>query len=132
MKTDFRTIDAYIATFSPPIQALLQQVRAMIREAAPDASETISYQIPTFTLHGNLVHFAAFKAHLGMYPPVRAPELLDAVAPYANAKGNLRFPLDQPLPLALIARIVAARVRENRERAEARAAKKRGRRAGRD
>jgi uncharacterized protein YdhG (YjbR/CyaY superfamily) len=116
MKSDpiaANTIDAYIATFAPDVQAILQKIRATIQKAAPDAAETISYRMPTFTLQGNLVHFAAFKNHIGLYPPVRGDaKLVAAVSVYANEKGNLRFPLDQRIPYALIGRIVKARVRE--------------------
>jgi len=119
-------IDDYIAAFPPDIQSILEKVRATIRMAAPRAVETISYQIPTFTLCGNLVHFAAFKNHIGLYPPVRSDaKLRDGVAAYANEMGNLRFPLDERIPYALIGRIVKARVRENLEKAEARQKKKR-------
>jgi len=115
------TIDDYIAAFPPEIRSILEKVRATIKKAAPNAVETISYQIPTFTLGGNLVHFAAFKHHIGLYPPVRSDEKLRAdAAAYANAKGNLRFPLDERIPYALIGRIVKARIRENLEKAEAR------------
>jgi len=111
-------IDAYIATFPPDVQAILEKIRSTVREAAPDAEEKISYRIPAFTLEGNLIYFAAFKRHIGVYPPVRGPEaLVRAVAAYANEKGNLRFPLDEPMPYGLIGRIVKARVRENRTRA---------------
>jgi uncharacterized protein YdhG (YjbR/CyaY superfamily) len=114
-------IDDYIAAFPPDVRSILKKIRATIRKAAPKAEETISYQIPTFTLCGNLVHFAAFKNHIGLYPPVRSDEKLrDDVAAYANEKGNLRFPLDEPIPYALIGRIVKVRVRENLEKAEAR------------
>jgi len=119
-------IDDYIAAFPPDVRSILEKVRATIRKAAPRAVETISYQIPTFTLCGNLVHFAAFKNHIGLYPPVRSDaNLRDDVAAYANEKGNLRFPLDERIPYALIGRIVKARVRENLERAEARQRKTR-------
>jgi len=111
-------IDAYIATFPPDVQAILEKIRSTVREAAPDAEEKISYRIPAFTLEGNLIYFAAFKRHIGVYPPVKGPEaLVRAVAAYANEKGNLRFPLDEPMPYGLIGRIVKARVRENRTRA---------------
>ena len=107
-------IDAYIATFPPDVQAILEKIRSTVREAAPDAEEKISYRIPAFTLEGNLIYFAAFKRHIGVYPPVRGPEaLVRAVAAYANEKGNLRFPLDQPIPYDLIERIVKLRVKQN-------------------
>ena len=119
-------IDDYIAAFPPEIRSILEKVRATIQKAAPNAVETISYQIPTFTLGGNLVHFAAFKNHIGFYPPVRSDEKLrDDAAAYANEKGNLRFPLDERIPYALIGRIVKARVRENLEKAEVRQRKTR-------
>jgi uncharacterized protein YdhG (YjbR/CyaY superfamily) len=112
-------IDDYIAAFSPEVRAILEKIRATIKKAAPDAVETISYQIPTFTLAGNLVHFAAFKNHIGFYPPVRSDEKLrEEASIYANEKGNLRFPLGERIPYALIGRIVKARIRENLEVAE--------------
>jgi uncharacterized protein YdhG (YjbR/CyaY superfamily) len=120
-----KDIDDYIAAFSPEIQSILQKIRVTIQKAAPDAAETISYQIPTFVLHGNLVHFAAFKSHIGFYPPVKGDEKLrQELSIYAGEKGNLRFPLDERIPYALIRRIVKARVRENLERAEVRNAKR--------
>jgi uncharacterized protein YdhG (YjbR/CyaY superfamily) len=118
----YQTIDEYIATFPADIQAILQAVRATIREAAPDAKERISYQIPTFTLHGNLVHFAAFKHHIGFYPTSSGTAAFhDELAPYVVSKGTVRFPLDQPLPMELIARVVRFRVAENLSRAAAKA-----------
>lgn len=124
MKTDSKApanIDDYIAAFPPEIRSILEKIRATIRKAAPHAVETISYRIPTFTLAGNLVHFAAFKHHIGFYPPVRSDEKLrEEASIYANEKGNLRFPLDERIPYALIGRIVKARVRENLERVELR------------
>ena len=119
-------IDDYIAAFPAEIRSILEKIRATIRKAAPNATETISYQIPTFTLCGNLVHFAAFKNHIGLYPPVRSDEKLrDEASAYANEKGNLRFPLDERIPYALIGRIVKARVRENLAKAERRQLKDR-------
>ncbi|MDN4165861.1 DUF1801 domain-containing protein [Cytophagales bacterium LB-30] len=107
-------IDAYIATFPSEVQEMLRQLRACIREAAPQAEETINYAMPTFTLNGNLVHFAAYKNHIGFYP---APSGLQAfakeVAAYKHSKGAVQFPLDQALPLALVSKIVAFRVQEN-------------------
>ena len=108
-----KNIDDYIAAFSPRVRAILKKVRATVRKAAPQAEEKISYGIPAFALHGNLVYFAAFKNHIGIYPPVRDQKLKKAVAIYAGERGNLRFPLDKPIPYALIGRIVKARVREN-------------------
>lgn len=113
-KARFSAIDAYIATFPKDIQEILEALRATIRAAAPDAEEKISYQIPTFTLKGNLVHFAAFKHHIGFYPTSHVIEVFqDELAPYAGAKGTVRFPIDQPLPMDLISRIVRFRVAEN-------------------
>lgn len=109
-----KTIDDYIATFAPEVQEILEKIRRTIRKAAPAAQEAISYQIPTFKLNGILVHFAAFKKHIGFYPPVRDDaRLVKAVAPYAGEKGNLRFPLDQPIPYELIERITKLRVKQN-------------------
>jgi uncharacterized protein YdhG (YjbR/CyaY superfamily) len=117
----FESIDEYIAACPPEVRPVLQKVRAAVSRAAPDAKEKISYGMPTFTLEGILVHFAAFKAHIGFYPPVRGDEeLMRDIAPYAGPKGNLRFPLDERIPYGLIGRIVKARVRENRQLAEAR------------
>jgi uncharacterized protein YdhG (YjbR/CyaY superfamily) len=108
-----KNIDEYIASFSPEVQAILEKIRLTIRNAAPDARETISYNIPTYTLGGALVHFAAFKKHIGFYPPVRGDAKLEkAISAYAGEKGNLRFPLDQPIPYSLIERIVKLRVKQ--------------------
>lgn len=107
------TIDEYIALYPADVQAILQKIRATIRKAAPDAEEKISYQIPAFALHGNLVYFGAFKKHIGFYPPIRDEKLKREAAIYAGEKGNLQFPLDQAIPYALIGRIVKARVKEN-------------------
>lgn len=119
-KPGFSSIDEYIATFAPEIQARLEEVRATIRANAPGAFEKISYQMPTFDLKGNLVHFAAFKNHIGFYPTPRGIEAFkDELAKYAGAKGSVQFPLDQPLPLELIGRIVRFRAAENLAKAEA-------------
>lgn len=106
-------VDAYIARFPPDVQARLARVRAAIRRAAPEASEAIKYGIPTFVLHGNLVHFAAFTRHVGLYPgPTAITHFADALSAYTSSKGAVQFPFDAPLPLALITRIVRFRVRE--------------------
>lgn len=108
------TIDEYIAGFPPDIRAILQQIRATIQAAAPEATEKISYQMPTFYLNGNLVHFAAFKKHIGLYPaPSGVAAFQEELAPYVKAKGSIQFPLDKPIPYDLIARITAFRVEEN-------------------
>ena len=107
------------------VQGILEKIRATIRKAAPEAEQKISYQIPTFALQGNLIHFAAFNKHIGLYPPVKGDEELQAeIAPYRGEKGNLKFPLDQPIPYALIRRIVKFRVKEQLERAAAKRGKK--------
>jgi len=115
-----KSIDKYIASFSPEVQAILERIRLTIRKAAPGAQETISYNIPTFTLSGVLVHFAAFKKHIGFYPPVRGDARLEkAASTYAGEKGNLRFPLDQPIPYGLIEKLVKLRVKQNLLKARA-------------
>ena len=128
MKTDStppKTIDEYIAGFPQDIQEILEKIRATIKEAAPDAEETISYQIPTFTLKGNLVHFAAFKKHIGFYPtPTGLEEFRNELSTYQFAKGSVRFPLDKPIPFVLIGEIVKFRVKENLERAAIKEKKK--------
>ena len=128
MKTDQAipvNIDEYIAGFPPATQEILEKVRATIRAAAPGAQETISYRMPTFTLKGNLVHFAAFKNHIGFYPtPTGTEEFKKELAAYEGGKGSIRFPLDKPIPYDLISRIVEFRVKENLERAEAKVKKK--------
>lgn len=120
------TIDGYISQFPGDVRAALEDVRATIRRAAPDAEEVISYQMPAFRQHGILVYFAAWKAHVGLYPPISGdPAIEKAVARYAGPKGNLQFPLDGPMPLALIERVVRLRVKQD----TAKAAAKRGKRS---
>lgn len=115
-----KPIDVYIAQYPKEVQAILKKIRSTIKKAAPKAEETINYQIPTFTLHGNLVHFAAFKTHIGFYPtPTGIEKFKKELSIYEGAKGSVKFPLDQPIPYALIADIVAFRVKENTERANA-------------
>ena len=108
------TIDGYIAGYPDDVQAILQKIRSLIRTTAPEAAEKISYQLPTFTLHGrNLVHFGAFKKHIGFYPtPSGIEEFSAELAPYQGAKGSVQFPLDQPIPYSLIHKIVEFRVRQ--------------------
>jgi uncharacterized protein YdhG (YjbR/CyaY superfamily) len=109
-----RSIDEYIAGFPPKVRLVLERIRSTIRKAAPAAEERISYQIPAFAQGGILVYFAAFREHIGFYPPVRGDAGLQAaIARYAGDKGNLRFSLDEPIPYSLIARIVRLRVRQN-------------------
>lgn len=113
-KKTLTTIDAYIAGFPADVQAILEEVRRTIRDAAPKAEETINYQIPTFKLNGNLVHFAAYKNHIGFYPaPSGIEALKDALSAYESAKGSVKFPLDKPIPYDLVRQITAFRVAEN-------------------
>lgn len=123
----YQTIEDYIAQFPQDIQERLEAMRATIHTAAPEAKERIAYQMPTFTFHGNLVHFAAFKNHIGFYPRTSGvtafqDELVRCRAEAAG--GTVRFPHDQPLPLDLIGRIVAFRVNENLNRSATRARKR--------
>ena len=113
------TIDDYIANFPKDIQDILEEVRATIRKAAPDAQEAIKYAIPTFIQNGNLVHFAAFKNHIGFYPAPRAlEEFKKELSAYEGSKGTVKFPLDSPVPLPLIRKIVKYRVKQNLEKAK--------------
>ncbi len=108
------TVDEYVAGFPEDIQQLLQQIRQTVREAAPGATETIKYAMPTYTLQGNLVHFAAFKNHIGFYPtPTGIAAFEKEISQYKGAKGSVQFPLGQPLPLDLIRKIVLFRVEEH-------------------
>lgn len=119
-------IDAYIAGFPAEVQERLQALRDTIRAAAPDAVETFSYQMPTFNLKGNLVHFAAFKHHIGFYPtPSGTAAFQEALSRYKGAKGSVQLPLDQPLPLELVTAIVRFRVEENLAAAAAKASRRR-------
>ena len=119
-----KNIDGYIAGFPKDIQEILQEIRMTIRKAAPDAEETIKYDMPTFILNGNLVYFAAFKKHIGFYPPITgSEELKNELSAYEGPKGSLKFPLDKPIPYDLISKIVTVRVKENLERAKARGEK---------
>ena len=110
-------VDTYIASFPEVIQNLLQQIRTRIRQTAPEAKETISYGMPTYVLNGNLVHFAAFKNHIGFYPsPSGIEQFKEKLSAYKGAKGSVQFPLDKPMPLDLITKIVKFRVKENMEK----------------
>jgi uncharacterized protein YdhG (YjbR/CyaY superfamily) len=114
------TIDEYIATFSPDVQTILQKIRATVAKAVPKAQEKISYRIPAFELDGVVIYFAAFKKHIGVFPPVRDAKLKKDVARYAGPKGNLQFPLNERIPYALIGRIAKAHAKENAARVIAR------------
>jgi len=111
------TIDDYIAAFPADVQSILEKIRLTIRAAAPQAEEKISYKMPAFALDGDLIYFAAFKKHIGVYPPVRGDEQLrKAISRYRGEKGNLKFPLEEPIPYGLITRVVKFRVTEHAER----------------
>lgn len=115
-----KDIDGYISQFPADVQVILEKVRATISHAAPGAKETISYLMPAFKLHGMLVYFAAWEKHIGLYPPISGDKALEkAVARYAGPKGNLQFPLDQPIPYDLIERIVKLRVKQDSAKATA-------------
>lgn len=119
-KIGFTSIDEYIATFPKEIQKILKEIRATIKAAAPAAEEKISYQMPTFTLNGNLVHFAAFKKHIGFYPvPTGIEKFKKELSAYQGSKGSVQFPLDKPIPYDLISKIVKFRVKENLAKATA-------------
>jgi uncharacterized protein YdhG (YjbR/CyaY superfamily) len=123
MATAPNSVDQYIAGFPPKVRATLNKIRVTVRRAAPDAQERISYRMPSFSLNGVLIYFAAFQHHIGIYPPVPA-ELRKAASPYAGAKGNLRFPLDRPIPYSLISRIIKVRVRQHQSKKQAREKRK--------
>jgi uncharacterized protein YdhG (YjbR/CyaY superfamily) len=112
----FVTIDEYIGAFPPGVQNILKHIRETIHETAPEAGEAIKYGIPTFTLNGNLVHFAAFEHHIGFYP---TPSAIDAfkgeLSQYNTTKGTVRFPIDEPVPFDLVKRMVQFRVKESLE-----------------
>jgi uncharacterized protein YdhG (YjbR/CyaY superfamily) len=118
-------IDEYIARFPPEVQKILKKIRLTIRKAAPRAEETIKYQMPAFTLKGNLVYFAAFKVHVGFYPRTTGiQKFKKELSVYEGARGSVKFPLDRPIPFDLIGKIVRFRAKENLKRAEAKTKKK--------
>ncbi len=119
-KTQFKSIDEYIATFPDNMQKILEELRSTIKAAAPDAGETISYNIPTFTLNGKyLIYFAGWKNHISLYPiPIGTDAFNKQVSKYVEGKGTLQFPIDKPLPMKLIAKIVKLKVAENRKSAD--------------
>jgi len=124
-KVGYISIDEYIATFPEEIQKILKELWATIKAAVPDAEEKISYGMPTFALKGNLVHFAAFKNHIGFYPtPSGIQAFKQELSIYEGAKGSVKFPIDKSLPLELISKIVKFRVTENLRNAEIRSSKK--------
>jgi uncharacterized protein YdhG (YjbR/CyaY superfamily) len=110
----FETIDEYIETFPEDIQDILKKMRKVIQEATPEAEETISYGMPTFKLNGNLVHFAAYKNHIGFYPtPSGIEAFKEEISGYKSSKGAVQFPLDKPIPYDLVVKMVIFRVKEN-------------------
>jgi uncharacterized protein YdhG (YjbR/CyaY superfamily) len=114
LKKRFETIDEYIATFPRDVQDILEEIRRTIQESAPNAKEAISYQMPTFKLNGNLVHFASFKNHIGFFPtPSGISRFKKELSHYETSKGTVRFPLNEPIPFDLIRKIVKYRVKEN-------------------
>ena len=120
------TIDEYIAGFPRDVQPLLEKVRAAIRKAAPDAEEAIKYMMPTYVLKGNLIHFAGYNHHIGLYPGSRPVEVFqDELAKYETSKGTVRLPLDKPIPVGLIGKITKFCVKRNLEKAAAKSTKKR-------
>lgn len=124
-KNVFNSIDEYILQFSPEVQEKLQYLRKVIKESAPDAEEKISWQMPTFVLHRNLVHFAAHKKHIGFYPGASGIETFKAkLSEYKGSKGAVQFPIEKPLPYELISDIVRFRVAENIKEAESKTKKR--------
>jgi uncharacterized protein YdhG (YjbR/CyaY superfamily) len=124
-KNTYETIDEYILQFPPEVQETLKTLRKVIKEAAPSAGEKISYQMPTFVLHGNLVHFAAYKNHIGFYPtPSGTDAFKQELSEYKQGKGSIQFPIEKPLPFELISRMVKFRVAENVKHAEDKLKKK--------
>ncbi|MCA1058214.1 DUF1801 domain-containing protein [Rossellomorea aquimaris] len=124
-KKSFTTVDEYISQFPENVQERLQSLRELIIMTVPNAKEKISYQMPTFALHGNLVHFAAYKNHIGFYPtPSGINAFKDKMTEYKTAKASVQFPLNRPIPYELIREIVTFRVAENEEKADNRAQKK--------
>jgi uncharacterized protein YdhG (YjbR/CyaY superfamily) len=110
----FQTIDEYITEFPEDIQEILEKMRKVIQKAAPEAEEAISYSMPTFKLHGNLVHFAAYEKHIGFYPaPSGIEAFKEEISEYKSSKGAVQFPLDKPIPYDLVEKIVIFRVKEN-------------------
>ena len=113
----FNDIDEYVALFPEEMRSILEELRGVIIEAAAEVEEAISYQMPTFKLNGNLVHFAAFKHHIGFYPGASGiANFEEELSPYAHAKGSIQFPIDGPIPLDLVRKIVVFRVKENRSK----------------
>jgi len=116
-KAQIANIDEYISSFPQETQKILEKIRITVRNAAPEAFETIKYSMPTFVFKGNLIHFAAYKSHIGMYPvPEGDSQLSKELSVYKTEKSTLRFPLDKPIPFELISRIIKLRVRQRLEK----------------
>jgi len=120
-----KDVDEYIAGFPPDVQEVLEKIRLTLRKAIPEAEEAIKYLMPTFTLQGNVITFAAFKNHIGIYPRAKGTEeLRQALSPYEGAKSSYNFPLDQPIPFDLIGQIAEYRAKEHLERVESKGKKR--------
>ncbi len=119
------TVATYISGFPPKVQRLLRKVRGVVRKAVPDAEEGISYRIPSYKQGGIVAYFAAFKSHIGLFPPTRDPKLKKLAARYAGPKGNLKFPYDEPIPYGLITKLVKAQLKANQSKLAARRKPKR-------
>lgn len=118
-KEKFATIDAYISSFTEDVQSILKEIRSTVQQAAPEAEETIKYDMPTYVFHGNLVYFAAFKKHIGFYALPKGDDAFQKeISVYKQGRGSIQFPLNQPMPLKLITKIVKLRVEENRAKAK--------------
>jgi uncharacterized protein YdhG (YjbR/CyaY superfamily) len=124
-RTTPSSVEAYIRTFPVAVRAVLRKVRSVVRAAAPNAREVISYRMPALKQNGILIYYAAFKKHIGLYPPIAGdPKLEKAIAPYAGEKGNLRFPLDRAIPYDLIARITKHRAKQDAAKSSGKGAKR--------
>ena len=122
--TKFKTVDEYFSAFPPSTRKILQEVRRTIKQAAPQAEELISYNMPAFKWHGTLVYYAAYKKHIGFYPmPSALKAFQKEIAKYENSKGAVQFPIDQPMPVDLITKMVKFRVKENEQKEKAKKSK---------
>ena len=125
LSNESQEIDQYIAAFPTDVQKILRQLRALIKKTAPEAEEVISYKMPAYQLHGMLVYFAGYPHHIGFYPtPSGIEAFKKEISKYTFAKGSVQFPIDQPLPVSLITKIIKFRVKENLERAKLKSVKK--------
>lgn len=123
-KTDFKNVDDYIATFPTDMQLLLEQLRSAIKKAAPKAEEGISYQMPAYKYYGMLMFFAGYKSHIGFYPtPSGIEKFKKELSGYDGAKGSVQFPIDKPLPLSLVSKMVKFKIKENQSKTAAKTGK---------